>query len=355
MKILVMILMSLQLLLLGCDKKSVFINYDNKNIQYDNRIDFSDGDYALLTWGGAAAKIHFIGDGVKVLLQNKRSPSYLNVILDDSIFVIQSDSSKKWFTLASNLSPGEHTVQIFKRTNNGNLKFYGFQLSPGAELIKPKKRTKIIEFIGDSVTGGSSIHDSSGYNWRGLNSDNYFTYGAVTARYFDAQYYCVAQGGIGLMVGGQEISMPEKYDRVNLRDADKKWDFSKVQPNIVVINLFQNDYSIFNDPKGDRFKKKFGDTIPDENYIVGEYIKFVNRIKKIYPNTKIICSLGSMDAAKDGSPWPGYIENAVKKINSPNVYYCLFPYKKTSGHPNVKQHKVMADTLINFIKKNKIW
>lgn len=342
--------------IVSCSEETKMIDKNNELIQYNGRIDFSNESRAMLTWAGSSIKIKFKGTGVKVLLQTKNSHVDLDIVLDsDSMFVLKVDSAKQWFTLVSNLQDTEHTVEVFKRTNNGDLWFYGFQLDENAELLKQKKRKKIIEFIGDSITQGSSINDTINDNWRGLFSDNYFTYAAVTARHFDAQYYCIAQGGVGLMVGGNTLIMDELYYRYNIRDAKSQWNFSKVQPDIVVINLFENDCSIFNNMDHPHFIKRIGKEKPNEDYIINAYIKFVENIRSNYPNAKVICSLGSMSAVKEGSPWAGYVEKAVEKINSKDVYFCLFPYKNSSGHPKVKDHRVMADTLINFIERNNIW
>ena len=342
--------------IVSCSKETDIADRSNELIQYNGRIDFSDESRALLTWAGSSVKIKFKGAGAKVLLQTKYSPCALDIVIDgDSMFVLEADSVKKWFVLASNLQDSEHSIEVFKRTNNGDLWFYGFQLDVNAELLKQKKQKKIIEFIGDSITQGSSINDTINDEWRGLNSDNYFTYAAVTARHYDAQYYCVAQGGVGLMVGGNTLTGDDLFRRINIRDADSQWDYTKVQPDIVVINLFENDCCIFKNMNHPHFIKTFGNKKPSDEYIISAYVKFVQSIRSNYPNTKIICSLGSMSAVKEGSPWPGYVQRAVEKVNREDVYFCLFPYKNSSGHPEVKDHKIMANTLISFIEKNNIW
>ena len=354
-KLFILLLLSV-ITIISCSEEKEITDQSNELIQYNGRIDFSDESRAMLTWAGSSIKIKFRGTGVKVLLQAKYSSCALDIVLDgDSMFVLEADSVKKWIVLASDLPNTEHSIKVFKRTNNGDLWFYGFQLDENAELLKQKKRKKIIEFIGDSITHGSSINDTVNDNWRGLYSDNYFTYAAVTARHFDAQYYCIAQGGVGLMVGGNTLIMDELYYRHNIRDAKSKWDFSKVQPNIVVINLFENDCGIFENMDHPHFAERFGNEIPNEEYIVKAYIDFVQNKKNNYPNAKIICSLGSMRAARKDLPWSGYIKKAVEKMNNPDIYFCLFPYKNSSGHPEIKDHRVMADTLIGFIERNKIW
>lgn len=44
--------------------------------------------------------------------------------------------------------------------------------------------------------------------------------------------------------------------------------------------------------------KRFGDQAPSEEYIINAYQQFVANIRTKYPEANIVCSLGSMDAAK---------------------------------------------------------
>jgi len=62
-----------------------------------------------------------------------------------------------------------------------------------------------------------------------------------------------------------------------------------------------------------------------------------------------------MDATKEGSPWPGYIEKAVAQIGDKNILTHFFPYKNTPGHPSVKEQQAMADDLIGFIDQHIKW
>jgi len=62
-----------------------------------------------------------------------------------------------------------------------------------------------------------------------------------------------------------------------------------------------------------------------------------------------------MDATREGSVWPGYIQNAVDELDDRNIYTHFFSYKNTGGHPNVEEQKIMAKSLIEFIEKNISW
>ena len=149
--------------------------------------------------------------------------------------------------------------------------------------------------------------------------------------------------------------MQDIYDRIDPKDPTSKWDFSTFIPQIVVINLFQNDSWLVNQPDYPEFKKRFGKKPPSKKYIINAYKKFLVSIRKEYPEASIICMLGSMDATEPGSPWPGYISKAVNKMNDDKIYTLFIPYKGTSGHPNLQEHHEMAHTLIKFIDKNITW
>ena len=62
-----------------------------------------------------------------------------------------------------------------------------------------------------------------------------------------------------------------------------------------------------------------------------------------------------MDATKDGSLWPGYIQKAVVSLKDENVYTHFMPYEESTAHPNVQQQKNMANSLIEFIEKTIEW
>lgn len=138
-------------------------------------------------------------------------------------------------------------------------------------------------------------------------------------------------------------------------DPTSKWDFSKYTPEVIVINLFQNDASLMRQPTRPEFTAKFPNGPPEAPYIINAYKELLKSIRSKNPTAQIICALGNMDATKDGSPWPGYIQSAVGQLNDKKVFVHMFPYKNTPGHPTIKEHQTMADDLIKFIDANIKW
>ncbi len=341
-----------------------FISFADPHIQYEGRVGLANKEAAELYWPGTTVRLVFEGTGITAFFKDSTGQAYLNVIIDgDSIHRIRVDTVKKAYVLASNLRPGRHTIELFKRTQihkeykRGFVKFFGFQLEEDSKVFSPpplKKRK--MEFYGNSITCGHAIEDTSGGDsGASIYENNYLSYGALTARHFGAQYSCIAKSGIGVMVSFGSLIMPEMYKLRNPFDSTDLWDFSKYVPDIVVVNLFQNDGGIVKRPEYVEFKRRFGTKPPDENFIVQSYSRFIAEIRGKYPKANIICSLGSMSATEEGSAWPGYVQKAVNQLNDQKIFTHFFKYKNTPGHPRVSDHKIMAESLIRFIDTHIKW
>lgn len=345
----------------GSGRSKLFIPFTDSRIQYEGRIGMKY-DAAELYWPGTALRINFNGTGVKALLKDEKGQNYYNVIIDGkTIHKLKMDTAMKSYTLAENLPAGKHTVELFKITqyhkeyNRGFTKFFGFQLDNGKVLSPPEMKKNKIEFYGNSVTCGHAIEDTTGGDSGASKfENNYLSYAALTARHYNAQYSCIAKSGIGLMVSWAPAIMPEIYNLTNPADSTSIWDFSKYTPDVVVVNLLQNDAGILPRPDFKEFIRRFGENAPTEEYIIKSYQKFIQSIRKEYPRANIICTLGSMGATQTGSKWPGYIEAAVANLHDKRIYTHFFPYKNSAGHPRVKDHQVMAESLIKFIDTKNI-
>ncbi|HTD98346.1 MAG TPA: SGNH/GDSL hydrolase family protein [Mucilaginibacter sp.] len=343
----------------ACFAQNAVVKSHDTHIRYTGRIVMLD-EAAELSWPGTSLKINFKGTGIKATLKDEHGENYYNVIVDDKVIsVLHPDSIQKEYTLASGLPDANHTLELFKRTEwaMGRTWFYFFSLDKNAGVLPPppiKKRK--MEFFGNSITCGYGDIDSTGKD-RGtsLYENGYLTYAALTARHFDADFHSTSRSGIGIMVSWDPLIMPELYNRLDPTDAESKWDFSKYTPDVVVINLFQNDAWINKMPDNPQFKARFGIKAPTDDQIIKAYKEFVKNIRDKYPKARIICVLGNMDIMKEGSPWPGYVDKAVSQIGDKNIMTHFFPYKNTPGHPNLKEQQAMADDLIAFIDQHIKW
>jgi hypothetical protein len=334
------------------------LNYNDPHIRYSGRIDYKD-DAAILSWSGSSVTVNFNGTGIAIKIKDERGDNFFNEILDGKVITVDHDTSKQVRTIAvHNLKQGRHNFQLFKRTewSMGKTWVYQATIEGGQALPAPPFLHRKMEYFGDSITCGYADEDTSGKD-RGTSpyENGYLSYAAITARHFNAEFHNTSKSGIGVMVSWFPLIMPEMYDRLDATDPESKWDFKKYRPQLVVINLFQNDSWIVKLSGNPQFKARFGSTPPTTEAIVDAYTSFVKSVRSRYPDAQIICALGSMDATRTGSPWPGYIEKAVAALQDPKIYTHFFPYKNTAGHPNVNEQQAMADDLIHYINEKIDW
>ena len=315
---------------------------------------------AELSWTATTVSISFDGTGIRALLKDELGDNYYNVIVDGKVtMVLHPDNGKRLYTLASGLPPGVHNLELFKRTEWTMGKTWLYGLLPDTHttlLAAPPLPKRKLEFYGNSISCGYAVEDSSGKD-RGTSpyENAYIAYASITARHFNTDYHCITRSGIGILISWFPLIMPEMWDRADASDPTSKWDFTRWTPDVVVINLFQNDAWLTNMPDHEQFKARFGKTAPSPDAIVRAYSRFVQGVREKYPRASIICMLGNMDAAKAGAPWPGYIRQAVSSIHDKNIYTLIVPYKNTPGHPNIAEQKILADSLIGFIDKHIRW
>ena len=338
-----------------------FVPSTNKRIAYMGRIGQTDS-CAELYWTGSSIQLNVqLTTTVKALLSDDNDGDYYYIIIDgngNDAVKIKVDKEKKLYTLASNLTTDKHNIQLFKVTNTDYIttRFFGFEIDQDAKVLKADKLPKRkIEFFGNSITCGHGAENNSNNSGAPQFFNNYRAYGAITARHFNAQYHCTAKSGIGITVSWFKEVMADIYDRLNPKDSSSKWNFKNYQPDIVVVNLFQNDSWIVNMPDNAQFKARFDTTKPTEAFIIYAYKNFLQSVRDKYSKAQIICALGDMDATKQGSKWPGYIDSAVAMMNDKKIATHFFAYKGSSGHPITKDHIVMANDLIAFIEKQGYW
>ena len=345
----------------GCrtEKAPLIIQQDDTRIQYAGRLGQQEAATEMY-WSGSSVKLTFEGNSIAALLQDNTGDNYYNVIIDqDSIAVLRPDTTKRYYTLAENLDKGPHTLELFKRTEwtRGTSSFYGFRVSGAAsKVLETKKPQRKIEFYGNSISAGYAVEDYSGKDSPDSTfTNNYLSYTALTARNFAAEYRCICRSGIGIMISWFPLTMPELYDRLNPNDSLSQWDFSNYTPDIVVVNLFQNDSWIVNIPEHPQFIEKFGKEKPSEEFIIDAYANFIQTIRKEYPNAHIIDMLGNMDITQEESPWPNYVKEAVYRLADPKMHSLFVPFKDTGGHPSIEEQEILANALTAYIKENIDW
>jgi hypothetical protein len=345
------------LLLAGQTFSSEMVSADNAQLQYTGRIDFADRAKPVLSWPGTSVAANFTGSSLAVTLDDQLGKNFFNVFIDDKpAVVIEAAKGSKTYAVASGLPSGAHRLLITKRTEGeeGGTVFKGLELADGGKLLPPPPRKqRRIEFFGDSITSGMGNESpDDGPDHLLKDKNNYMSYASITARALDAEAHITSQSGIGVMISWFPFTMPDFYDQLSaVGNNDSKWDFKSWTPDVVVVNLFQNDRWLV-----DREKRL--SPMPDDAQRIAAYRTFVQKIRALYPKAYIVCALGSMDAVQEGSKWPGYVRTAVDQMRDggdQRIDTIIFPWNGFGGHPRVKQHQTNAALLTDFIRKKTGW
>jgi hypothetical protein len=332
---------------------------DDPGYLYTGRIDFSDKKAPRVSWPGTSIKANFTGGSLAIKLDDEFGKNYFNIFIDGETahpYVLEAKKGEHTYIISKALKSGNHSLEIYKRTEGeeGATAFKGLVLDDHAKLLPPPKRPqRRIEIFGDSITSGAGNEAAdNGADHLLSEKNSYWAYGAITARNLNAELHTTSQSGIGIMISWFSFIMPQFYDQLSaVGDNDSKWDFSQWTPDVVIINLFQNDAWLI-----DREKRL--QPVPTDAQRVQAYIDFVRSIRAKYPDAQIICALGSMDATAT-SQWPGYIETAVtrmkKENNDQKLDTLFFDYTGYDAHPRIAQHKANAEKLTAFVKQKMSW
>ncbi|WFR58832.1 cellulose binding domain-containing protein [Anaerocolumna sp. AGMB13025] len=328
----------------------------DSNVLFIGRFDTSDPAGPKFSWGTTTIKADFQGTGISVNLKST-GDNWFEVIIDGNVKTpinVTAQSSSP-ILLASGLTNGNHTVELVKRTEAwvGDVQFLGFTVTNGSLLAAPTPASRRIEFIGDSITCGYGNEGTSQYqSFTTRNENSYQAYGAITARLLEADPITVSWSGKGVIrnYGGDTTDvMPSIYSRVLAYDSTLQWNPSQWIPQVVVINLCTNDYSI---------------GIPDRTAFTTAYSNLVARIRTQYPDAHIYCAMGPMLSGDSQSSARDYIRGVVNDKNSagdPKVHYIEFPVQEWANgygedwHPSLITHQLMADQLAARISADLGW
>lgn len=327
----------------------IFFKPTNHCIQYTGRIDFANANTPKFWQPGVYITTNFIGDSCGIILQDEMrwgtNHNYIEIVIDEEASRLRLKTTRDTIWVIANSPKKVHTVTIYKNTeaNIGYIELLGFLCK---QLQKPKDKSKLkIECIGNSITCGTGSDISEIPCGKGFWHDQhnaYLSYGALTARKLNAQFHLSSVSGIGLMRSccNLKITMPQMFDKINLYDGDKTWDFKNYQPDIVTICLGQND------------------GIVDSASFSNTYINFIQYLRKIYPRAYFICMSSPMAHQELMTFQKNNIKALVGKINSlgDNKVSCYFFSKQyhlgCDGHPSIQEHQMIANELIQFIQNH---
>ena len=329
-------------------------------LQYTGRIDFSDRTAPQVSWANTSITANFTGSSLGFILDDQQGKNSFNVFIDGDLehpVILHCEKGARNYPVTDKLSPGKHRFLLTKRTEGGDgaTTIKGVLLSDEAGLLPPPPRPPHkMEIFGDSITSGMGNEAADTAPDNNPREKNCFlAYGSITARDLNCELHVISQSGIGIMISWFDFIMPQFYDQLSaVGNNDTRWDFSQWTPDVVLINLFQNDCWLVDREK--RLKP-----MPTDEQRIQAYVDFVHSIRSKYPKAYFICALGSMDATKTGSKWPGYVSAAVEKIRQEDpqakIDTLFFEFTGYGAHPRVAQHRANAAKLTALIREKMGW
>jgi lysophospholipase L1-like esterase len=309
------------------------------------------------SWSGTGFVARFSGTGLSADLSVAGSPQIFKAVVDgtpQATFTAAAGQAKQ--TLASGLAAGTHTVELYRQTEaqQGDTRLVGLTVEGGALMDPPAGASRLIEFIGDSITCGYGNLGTSadlGASECYTTESHWDTYAAVAGRALNAEVSTIAVSGRGVIrnYGGDTTgTMPMVYNRTVHNAAAPVWDFH-VEPQAVVINLGTNDIS---NMKGDP-GMPFRDT----------YTTLLQTVRAYYPNTYILCIIAPLLNGGDLSTIAAHIRAAVDAraaAGDAKVSFFNIPPQSSDKfacqyHPNVAENQLMGDMLVGELKTKLGW
>lgn len=202
------------------------------NITFVGRWDTRDGAAYVPGWAGAYFSTGFTGTTVKLVQRNSIDLYYS---IDGAADKYLTNVSGPVDLTPVRLAAGRHTLRVSYRvvagSYHGDAVFQGLTLDSGAQTYAPAVPAKLLEFIGDSITVGTT------------SSENALTaYGWLTGEQLGARHTQIAQGGACLVTTADGcVGMEDYFLKLNSSATSPNWDFGRYQASAVVINLGTND------------------------------------------------------------------------------------------------------------------
>lgn len=329
---------------------------------YTGRVEHLGNSKTVLIGSASSISFNFTGDKCAISLKSVDSyehHNYVSLVLDGEYIgrLKVEKGETKFYPITITKYLKEHNLTIYKATeaSNGGVLFEG--TTAKLSQIKHIKKNKI-EFIGNSITCGmgndtKEIPCGTGEWYDQHNA--YWAYGPILSRALNVDFLLSSVSGIGMYRNWNdehvdEAIMPDVYEKLYLnKNNSEPYDF-KFQPDLVSICLGTNDLS-----DGDGVKPRL--PFNEEKY-VSNYINFIKTVYEHSPNTRIVLLNSPMVSGERNETLIKCLNKVIEafEIDKKHKKIALFQYKpmqpKGCGyHPDIEDHKVMAQQLESFFKK----
>jgi len=330
--------------------------------RYEGRFDTRHAQGPVVIWQGSRIRIDFEGERLALVFNELRGQNAFDVEIDGKVRTVpvQAGSDQRWVYLPP-AGPGRHQLSILKRTEAmaGLARFLGIGIEGDAKVFAPANPgyQMRMEFIGDSITAGACNEDGPSDQWENLITHNSAKgYAALVAAAFKAEHHNISVSGMGICTGYVDVLAGQTWDRIYPRvtkpwTSDSKTDlprgenpqmeFSKWTPDVVFVNLGENDASFTANSKQ-----------PFPAGFIQGYVDLVTAVRKAYPTSHIVLLRGGMGGgAKDANLRRAWEQIAAQlEAQDSAIHHFVFGHWALGlGHPRVSDNRAMADELIAWL------
>ncbi|MBR7098916.1 MAG: hypothetical protein IKC59_05825 [Clostridia bacterium] len=319
------------------------LNYQHRIKVYGRSADVENGIACDFSGAGIEFNATLSGDVVLKVYSNGTSyyTLYVNGVRQEQRVAFTSGT--KEYTIATGLAEGTYNIKLIKQTQaeHSISTFMSLKMN-GYFGDKPTDSELLIEFAGDSITCGYGTY---GYPTEGVTNyggaaymDATAAYSYKTAQLLNADHSLISLSGWSILPNANGgASIPNIYGKTSYRRSDDAYAPSRTA-DIVVIHLGTND--LFS---RDNYESDF----------VNASIAFIEQVKAMNPNTKIVWAYGSM---MSGSNLTGFEAKVNAILNhfggeTAGMYSVRVP-TNTAGagkHPTEAAHTETAQVLADFI------
>lgn len=330
---------------------------DNPQVRFTGRV-LRNGGTVSYDWSGTYFSTMLDGDRMDAEIESD-GECWFNVIADGNVVRTFSiaDTDTTVCLVSPDILKGDtpHHIMVQKRTEGeyGRTTVKGFIIPSGSSLsAETDIPSRHIEFIGNSLT--------CGYGTEGLDRDEPFklstencnlSYATIIARYFDAGYNLVSHSGQGAVrnygdsLTVSKLCMRERMMRLFDNDTIPVGNGDAPEPDLVVINLGTNDFSL--------------PPFPSETEFTEGYCTILRQIRELHGQVPVLC----VCPPTTGEPLAGWLLKAREMMNDPQIHVIILTkglYNTTSDlgsswHPNYSGQRKMAMGLIPYISTIMGW
>lgn len=327
----------------------------NSSARIVGRVAIHDDGSASFDWSGVYVDIRFRGTYLAVELSDTKR-NYLNYWVDGTMHdkLISEGEHTTLVLFDDPAAKGEHLVRIQKATEAEQGKITLHSITTDGKLLATGDMAKErhIEFIGDSLTCGYGTESLSGDEPFMAETENcLYTYAALTAEHFDADYSLISHSGRGLVrnYGDEEplsdpaTTMSARALRLYDEDFTHDYDFehSTYRPDALVITLGTNDFSTEPRPTAEQYTEGYKSLIATLRERWGAELP-------------VLCVVHSPHAVEAVEAMVASLEGVAMADISANVYNDTTDLG-ASEHPNRHGQKKMAKIVIDAFGELTDW